>query len=137
MDNSVSAIRIQYFIVLATVLVISGCNQKANQTKPVSSPAVSENDGESAVDKVFENHNVKAEQLTLSMEEVRQRLGTAQKWNDFTLEEIATGQYEGQAKSPSDELLNVEVRQIANGIYTRWTNADSNAGGSAWNHWHP
>jgi hypothetical protein len=89
------------------------------------------NDGYAAVVKVFDSHTVQADELSLTSKEVEQRLGVAQKWTEFSIKEIGPGQYQGQAKSPKEELLDVEIRQTANGIYARWTNAN-NKGASGW-----
>ena len=88
-------------------------------------------DGKAVVDKVFETHSVVEGELTLTTDEVTERLGEAERWTDFSLEASGTGQYLGQAKSPNGELFNVEVRQTADGIYSRWVNADDNGSGYA------
>ncbi|MCA9200960.1 MAG: hypothetical protein KDA87_25650 [Planctomycetales bacterium] len=115
---------------LAACVLLSGCGGQSNQQSETSSTAASAgNDGEVSIDEIFENHSVEADQLSLTTEDVIKRFGDAQKWTDFSLTETAPGQYEGQAKSPSGELLNVEVRQTTNGIFSKWTNADDSASG--------
>lgn len=117
------------FVVLAAFLTMLGCESQVSWT---SSPSTtSQSDGDADIDKVFEQHNVEVEELTLNKDEVVQRLGDAQKWTEFSIDEIGPGQYEGQAKSPTGQLLNVEVRQTANGIYSRYTNADDSGSGKA------
>lgn len=113
-------------------LAVLGCEGQSNRTSSASSPSTASPDNvDAAVDKVFENHDVKVEQLTLTIDDVEQRLGDAQKWTEFSIDEIGPGQYEGQAKSPKGELLRVEVRQTANGIYSRWTNVNEVGSGKA------
>ena len=76
------------------------------------------------IDEVFRTHNVKESELTLSRDEVVKRSIEAKEWSSLELETIGLGKYEGKAVTERGEVLNVEVRQTANGIYARWTNED-------------
>ncbi len=121
-----------HFALFVSLLTISGCENRLSQTTAPALPSTAlSNDGKAAIDRVFEIHDVKPDELTLTSKEVEQRLGVAQKWTEFSINEIKPGQYEGKAKSPKGEVLNVEIRQTANGIYSRWTNSDGDGFGYA------
>lgn len=118
---------------LVSFLALVGCENQSSSTSLPSTTAP--NDVDAVIDNVFENHNIKEEELTLTTDEVEQRFGVARKWTEFSIQEIGPGQYKGEATSPKGELLNVEVRQTANGIYARWRNADENGSGGALMTW--
>lgn len=121
---------------LALVVLCScfvGCGTQANL--PPSLANATPDKVFVVVDDVFENHAVTADDLVLTTDQVQQRVGKAQKWTDFSIEEVATGRYQGQATSPKGELLNVEVCQTADGVYSRWKNADGSGFGAAYITW--
>ncbi len=110
---------------LAAVL---GCESKTQPSILVPMSASSNSEGntnvDGIVDEVFENHQVKKEELRLSASEVKQSLGNNKDWADFSFEEIQPGQYKGKASSAQGDSFIVEARQTADGIYWRWANAD-------------
>jgi hypothetical protein len=115
------------FLCLASLL---GCEGKGSPQPLIPAPATviskseESTDVDGIVDKVFENHQVQKEELRLSANEVKQSLGNNKEWTEFSLEEIAPGQYKGEAITSQKGGVVVEARQTADGLYWRWTNAD-------------
>lgn len=67
----------------------------------------------------FKSSEKRPDALTLS--ELVADLEQSNQWSDVKLTKTAEGEFEGTAKSESDEILNLKVRQTTTGIYADWT----------------
>ena len=111
-----------------------GCREPAPSNEVDFAPKSTNLDFDQ-IEQVFQTHDVPAEDLRFSTDEVAQKISETGEWSPVTLSEIGVGKYEATATTKDNREFAMEVRQTENGIFWRWTNTDGSSGGAAMNTW--